>query len=126
MGHLLCYAADTRSYLLAQVLFNIGGPALNQLNNAANKGKSPGFKKAQKTVSKAFKKRAAIGAIVGLSAASLLAAAPQADAAQEIMQLSAGDCLHRVYFGLTHLFEPMQTGVHPRALSEVSPCTACR
>jgi hypothetical protein len=73
------------------VLFNIGGPALNQLNNAANKqGKTPGFKKAQKAISKPFsKKRAAIGAIVGLSAASLLTAAPQADAAQELMQLSA-------------------------------------
>ena len=73
-----------------QVLFNIGGPALNQLQNAANKQKSPGFKKAQKAVSKAVKRRAVTGAIAGLSAASLLAAAPQADAAQELAQLAAG------------------------------------
>ena len=74
----------------AQVLFNIGGPALNQLQNAANKQKSPGFKKATKAVSKAVKRRAVAGAIAGLSAASLLAAAPQADAAQELAQLAAG------------------------------------
>lgn len=93
-------AGDNRLFVIATlflpvvgwVLFNIGGPALNQLNNAINKQpKTPGFKKAQKTVAKATKRRAAVGAIAGLSAASLLAAAPQADAAQEVLQLAAGD-----------------------------------
>lgn len=52
--------------------------------------------KSTKGVSKALrgkggtKKRAAIGVITGLSAASLLAA-PQADAAQELMQLAASE-----------------------------------
>ena len=67
------------------VLFNIGGPALNQLNNAANKNKTGVAKK----ISKAVMKRAVTGAIVGLSAASLLAV-PHADAANEVMQLAAG------------------------------------
>ena len=72
--------------VIGWVLFNIGGPALNQLNNAANKNKSGVVKK---VASKINKKRAVTGAIVGLSAASLLAA-PHADAANEVMQLAAG------------------------------------
>ncbi|CAK0784971.1 hypothetical protein CVIRNUC_008176 [Coccomyxa viridis] len=67
------------------VLFNIGGPALNQLANTAEKNK------ATKGISKSLrKKRAVVGAITGLSAASLLTT-PQADAAQEIVQLAASD-----------------------------------
>jgi photosystem II PsbY protein len=85
---------------MMQVLFNIGGPALNQLQNAANKPKSGAVKKAQKAVSKATKRRAAAAAIAGLSAASLLAAAPQAEAAQEIAQLAAGE--GSVLHGLLH------------------------
>ncbi|EIE27294.1 hypothetical protein COCSUDRAFT_52123 [Coccomyxa subellipsoidea C-169] len=88
-------AGDSRFAIIATlflpvigwVLFNIGGPALNQLNNAANKNKSGVVKK---VASKINKRRAVTGAIVGLSAASLLAV-PQADAANEVMQLAAGD-----------------------------------
>ena len=87
-------AGDSRFAIIATlflpvigwVLFNIGGPALNQLNNAANKNKSGVVKK---VASKINKRRAVTGAIVGLSAASLLAV-PQADAANEVMQLAAG------------------------------------
>ncbi|CAL5228944.1 g12175 [Coccomyxa viridis] len=72
------------------VLFNIGGPALNQLANTAEKNKAT--KGASKALRKGTgtKRRAIAGAITGLSAASLLAA-PQADAAQEVMQLAASD-----------------------------------
>ncbi|BDA48051.1 probable photosystem II core complex proteins psbY, chloroplastic [Coccomyxa sp. Obi] len=73
--------------VIGWVLFNIGGPALNQLNNVAQKRKTGVVKK---VASKVGKKRAVTGAIVGLSAASLLAA-PQADAANEVMQLATGD-----------------------------------
>ncbi len=72
--------------VLGWVLFNIGGPALNQLNNVAQKRKSGVVKK---VANKVGKKSAVTGAIVCLSAASLLAA-PQADAANEAMQLAAG------------------------------------
>jgi len=70
------------------VLFNIGGPALNQLANTAEKNKNT--KEASKSLRKGTKRRAIAGAITGLSAASLLAV-PQADAAAEIMQLAASD-----------------------------------
>ena len=59
--------------------------------NKATKGVSKALRKGTSSVkkgTKAIKKRAAVGAITGLSAASLLAA-PQADAAQELMQLAA-------------------------------------
>ncbi len=69
--------------------YNIAGPALNQLANivdkrerGANAGKATGLARL------ALKKRAVVSALVGLSAASLLAA-PQADAATEAFQLAA-------------------------------------
>jgi len=75
------------------VLFNIAGPALNQLANIAErnkdlKGVSKSLRKGTKSIG--TKKRAIAGAVTGLSAASLLAV-PQADAAQEVMQLAASD-----------------------------------
>lgn len=60
------------------VLFNISGPALNQINNMSNK---------QKNIAR--RARGVAGAI-GISAASLIAA-QQADAASEVAQLAAGD-----------------------------------
>ena len=50
------------------------------------KGASKSLRKGTKSIG--TKKRAIAGAITGLSAASLLAV-PQADAAQEVMQLAA-------------------------------------
>jgi photosystem II PsbY protein len=69
--------------VLGWVLFNIGGPALNQLNALSSKTKGT-------AKPKITKKRAIAGALVGLSASSLLLAAPQADAATEVMQIAAG------------------------------------
>ena len=70
--------------------YNIAGPALNQLANivdkrerGANAGKAPGLARLALN-----RKRAIVSALVGLSAASLLAA-PQADAATEAFQLAA-------------------------------------
>ena len=55
--------------------------------------------KATKGISKSLrKKRAVVGAITGLSAASLLAT-PQADAAQEIVQLAASELSNIVRSG---------------------------
>lgn len=69
------------------VLFNIGGPALNQLNQLSSRNKG-GAKP------KITKKRAVAGALVGLSASSFLLATPQADAANEVMRLAAGAHCH--------------------------------
>ena len=56
-----------------------------------SKGLTSCRNKATKGISKSLrKKRAVVGAITGLSAASLLAT-PQADAAQEIMQLAGSE-----------------------------------
>eukprot|EP00245_Coleochaete_scutata_P018131 TRINITY_DN9265_c0_g1_i1.p1 TRINITY_DN9265_c0_g1~~TRINITY_DN9265_c0_g1_i1.p1 ORF type:complete len:410 (+),score=118.77 TRINITY_DN9265_c0_g1_i1:149-1231(+) len=72
-------ASDNRAFILLVVLFpalgwvlyNIGGPALNQVN------KLRGLK--------------SVAGAVGLGAVGSMALAEQADAAEEIMQLAAGD-----------------------------------
>lgn len=69
----------------AQVAFNIGGPALNQLANISDKRESDAVRKPRLSL----KKRSIVSALVGLSAASLLAI-PQAQAATEAFQLAAG------------------------------------
>lgn len=61
---------------------------LSYCRNKATKGASKALRKGTGT-----KRRAIAGAITGLSAASLLAA-PQADAAQEVMQLAASESHH--------------------------------
>jgi photosystem II PsbY protein len=65
--------------VIGWVLFNIGGPLLNQVNETAerNKTKDP-------------RKKRGVAAGLGLTAASLLAA-QNADAATEIAQVAAGD-----------------------------------
>lgn len=78
---------NTCSVLLtAQVGYNIGGPALNQLANISDKRESSAKGAAKKL---RMKMRGVVSALVGLSAASLLAT-PQADAASEAFQLAAG------------------------------------
>ena len=64
------------------MLFNIGGPALNQLNETA--AKNTGAK------NKGGKKRG-VAAGLGLTAASMLAA-QNADAAKEIAQVAGLQC----------------------------------
>ncbi len=59
--------------------------SLSSCRNKATKGASKALRKGTGT-----KRRAIAGAITGLSAASLLAV-PQADAAQEVMQLAASE-----------------------------------
>lgn len=83
MGQLA--AGDSRVLVIATlfvpiigwVLFNIGGPALNQFQETAAKNSS------------STKRRSVIG-VTALSAASLMAA-QSADAANEVSQLAAGD-----------------------------------
>ena len=72
--------------LLVQVGYNIGGPALNQLANISDK-REAGVKGGAKKLR--MKMRGVAAALVGLSAASLLAT-PHADAASEAFQLAAG------------------------------------
>lgn len=90
----------------AQVAFNIGGPALNQLANIADKRESDAVPKPRLSL----KKRSVAAGLVGLTAASLLAT-PQAEAATEAFQLAAGGW-HPLF---CHLLLK-QTQGHPKLL----------
>jgi len=65
--------------VLGWVAFNIAAPAFRQLAGMAEKAQEP-----------AKKKRSVAAAMTGLTAAALMAAPEQADAAQELVQLADG------------------------------------
>lgn len=87
--HLQVYTEEdlcpTTFQLLSAPAFRFEAYQIFTYRNKATKGASKALRKGTGT-----KRRAIAGAITGLSAASLLAV-PQADAAQEVMQLAASE-----------------------------------